>query len=92
MDAKAEAGGRHVAAGVSPAVEPGILPGGTSPRIPKASGYLQIAEQRAFFPGGKMPPSTAARMAAATLNTYAGMLLSHFECGNREGRHGAVPF
>ena len=43
--------GRHVAAGVSPAVEPGILPGGTSPRIPKASGYLQIAEQPGVLSG-----------------------------------------
>src|SRR6266480_4937891 len=58
----------RVAAGVSPALEPGILPGGTSLCI------LQIVllvcsspNNRAFFPGGKMPPSTAARMATATL-------------------------
>jgi len=40
-----------VAAGVSPAVEPGILPGGTSPRIPQNVAYFQIAEQPGVVSG-----------------------------------------
>ncbi|PYK98809.1 MAG: hypothetical protein DME19_11085 [Verrucomicrobia bacterium] len=62
-----------VAAGVSPAVELGILPGGASARMPQS--VRLFADRRTTersFPGGKMPPSTAARMAAATLNTYSG--------------------
>jgi hypothetical protein len=60
-----------VAAGILPAVEPGILPGGNGVLSGKA---LAIWRPR---PGGKMPPSTAAKMAAAThlpptLNTYRG--------------------
>ena len=58
-----------VAAGILPAVEPGILPGGMSERFQKT---LPL---RTAGPGGKMPPSTAAKMAAATdvnptLKTY----------------------
>src|SRR5207247_5129410 len=59
-----------VAAGILPAVEPGILPGGMGVWFGKP---LPI---RTSGPGGKMPPSTVAKMAAATdvhptLNTYA---------------------
>jgi len=36
-------------------------------KLLKSSAYLQTAKNRSCFPGGKMPPSTAARMAAATL-------------------------
>jgi hypothetical protein len=44
-----------VAAGILPAVEPGILPGGMAvPQPPSAP------------PGGRMPPSAAGRMPAAT--------------------------
>jgi hypothetical protein len=58
-----------VAAGVPPAVEPGILPGGMGVWFEKSLPF------RTSGPGGKMPPSTAAKMAAATdvnhtLNTY----------------------
>ena len=58
-----------VAAGILPAVEPGILPGGKGVWLEKS---LPL---RTSGPGGKMPPSTAAKMAAATdvnltLNTY----------------------
>src|SRR6266540_2502678 len=49
-----------VAAGILPAVEPGILPGGSGWECGIRRRY------RALGPGGKMPPSTAARMAAAT--------------------------
>jgi hypothetical protein len=49
-------GCRHrVAAGMLPAVEPGILPGGMSASAGSSA-----------RPGGKMPPSTAVRMPAAT--------------------------
>src|SRR5882724_10114440 len=58
-----------VAAGILPAVEPGILPGGMGLWLEKS---LPL---RTSGPGGKMPPSTAAKMAATTdvnptLNTY----------------------
>ena len=58
-----------VAAGILPAVEPGILPGGMGVWFENALPF------RTSGPGGKMPPSTAAKMAAATdvsptLNTY----------------------
>ena len=43
-----------VAAGILPAVEPGILPGGTAVGAPSTP------------PGGRMPPSTAGKMPAAT--------------------------
>jgi len=57
------------AAGILPAVEPGILPGGMGEWFEKTLAL------RTAGPGGKMPPSTAAKMAAATdvnpgLNTY----------------------
>ena len=58
-----------VAAGILPAVEPGILPGGMGVWFEKSLPF------RTSGPGGKVPPSTAAKMAAATdvnpaLNTY----------------------
>ena len=65
------AGGRRsgVAAGILPAVEPGILPGGMG------VWFEQSVPLRTSGTGGKMPPSTAAKMAAATdvnptLKTY----------------------
>ena len=36
--------------------------------------WMRIAEQPGVLPGGKLPPSTAARMAPVTLNTYAASL------------------
>ena len=58
-----------VAAGILPAVEHGILPGGNPVWSGKALALWRLR------PGGKMPPSTAANLAAAThllptLNTY----------------------
>jgi putative membrane-bound dehydrogenase-like protein len=53
-----------VAAGISPAVEPDILPGG------KALEHHQALNDSAEGPGGKMPPATAAGMAADTLNEF----------------------
>ena len=49
-----------VAAGILPGVEPGILPGG------KGVWFEKSLPLRTSGPGGKMPPSTAAKMAAAT--------------------------
>jgi hypothetical protein len=49
-----------VAAGILPAVEPGILPG------VMGVWFAKPVPLRNSGPGGKMPPSTAARMAAAT--------------------------
>jgi len=46
--------------GVPPAVEPGILPGGLSCEL---RGQLRVQRSHS---GRKMPPSTAAKMAAAT--------------------------
>ena len=58
-----------VAAGILPAVEPGILPGG------KGQWFEKTLPLRTSSPGGNMPPSTAAKMAGATaanptLNAY----------------------
>ena len=49
-----------VAAGILPAVEPGILPGGNGVWSGKALAIWRLR------PGGKMPPVTPAKMAAAT--------------------------
>jgi hypothetical protein len=49
-----------VAAGVSPAVEPGVPPGG------KNAGNSNTLENSDAGPGGKMPPSTAGGTPAAT--------------------------
>ncbi|HEX5218970.1 MAG TPA: radical SAM protein [Verrucomicrobiae bacterium] len=51
---------RHVAAGILRAVEPGILPGGKIIVDTPHDGNCHSV------PGGKMPPSTAGRMPAAT--------------------------
>ena len=50
----------NVAAGILPAVEPGILPGGRSVGSPRR---VEISSDG---PGGKMPPSTAGWQPAAT--------------------------
>lgn len=60
-----------VAAGVLPALEPGFQPGGTdvqSTEVLKSSDALADASVN---PGGKLPPSTAGRMPAATDPTGA---------------------
>src|SRR5437867_3954066 len=49
----------------------GILPGGkTSPIRPVARIFHGALRNLTFFPRGKMPRSTAAKMAAATPNAY----------------------
>ena len=52
-----------VAAGILPAVEPGILPGGMGLW---GLWFKKALALRPWGPGAKMPPSTAAKMAAAT--------------------------
>jgi UDP-N-acetylglucosamine--N-acetylmuramyl-(pentapeptide) pyrophosphoryl-undecaprenol N-acetylglucosamine transferase len=56
-----------VAAGVSPAVEPGILPGGPGVEIARSS------ELSPLNPGGRMPPSTTGETPAATCRTALGL-------------------
>ncbi len=59
--------GRRVAAGVPPAVEPGVPPGGQKATSPEhASHFPAPPPETASFPGGETPPSTAGRMPAAT--------------------------
>jgi DNA polymerase I len=60
-----KAGRGFVAAGVTPAVEPGVPPGGTEVEIFTGD---DIASAN---PGGKMPPSTAGVAPAATLKSLA---------------------
>ncbi len=55
----------HVAAGVPPAVEPGVSPGGMCVGITSA---LEISSAG---PGGKMPPSTAGGTPAATVRSVS---------------------
>ena len=54
-----------VAAGILPAVEPGVPPGGTSVDISRRVGNSDA------IPGGKMPPSTAGGTPAATFSSDA---------------------
>jgi hypothetical protein len=53
-----------VTADILPAVEPGILPGGMGVWFEKSLRFGTLD------PGGKMPPSTAAKMAATTLRHH----------------------
>ena len=61
---------RNVAAGVSPAVEPGILPGGTD--MQNSTTHDNFSAR----PGGKMPPSTAGGTPAATVAGHSGQFLT----------------
>jgi iron(III) transport system substrate-binding protein len=55
-----------VAAGILPAVEPGFQPGGKSVARVEGAGSADVSTLSSASPGGKMPPSTAGRMPAAT--------------------------
>ncbi len=61
----AEAERRPVVAGILPAVEPGVSPGGRSPDSSRPFKSLRAG------PGGKMPPSTAGGTPAATPPPHA---------------------
>jgi len=52
-----------VAAGILPAVEPGILPGGTG-----VQNFKSVKNSK-IDPGGKMPPSASGRMPDATISS-----------------------
>ncbi len=58
----------NVAAGILPAVEPGFQPGGKN-LAPAGSGsvFWRSQQSSAFFPGGRMPPSTSGKMPDATM-------------------------
>jgi hypothetical protein len=60
-----------VAAGILPAVEPGFQPGGTSVDSTKPVETSKAVASSSANPGGKMPPSTAGRMPAATFRPDA---------------------
>jgi len=60
-----------VAAGILPAVEPGFQPGGTGVESTMALESPEVLANSSANPGGKMPPSTAGRMPAATDPTGA---------------------
>ncbi len=60
-----------VAAGILPAVEPGFQPGGTGVASTQALASAEATINSDADPGGKMPPSTAGRMPAATDPTGA---------------------
>jgi acyl-[acyl-carrier-protein]-phospholipid O-acyltransferase/long-chain-fatty-acid--[acyl-carrier-protein] ligase len=49
---------RPVAAGILPAVEPGILPGGISVESSGVAKYFKSAESSITIPGGRMPDAT----------------------------------
>ncbi len=55
-----------VAAGILPAVEPGFQPGGKNLTHNESSSNSDVSNTSGANPGGKMPPSTAGRMPAAT--------------------------
>ena len=55
-----------VAAGILPAVEPGFQPGGENAAHSLSADSSSIATIPSANPGGRMPPSTAGRMHAAT--------------------------
>ena len=55
-----------VAAGILPAVEPGFQPGGKDVDSTEALESTEAGTCSHANPGGKMPPSTAGRMPAAT--------------------------
>jgi hypothetical protein len=65
MSEKAKTPAGIVAAGILPAVEPGFQPGGSGVENSEAM------EKSSIEPGGKMPPSTAGRMPAATFFRHA---------------------
>jgi hypothetical protein len=56
----------NVAAGILPAVEGGILPPGSAPEIYVTQKFSMPLFPSTPNPPGKMPGSTAAKMAAAT--------------------------
>ena len=60
----------HVAAGILPAVKPGFQPGGKRVALSSGSDKFIGGLKSSASPGGKMPPSTAGRMPAATSEKF----------------------
>jgi hypothetical protein len=59
---------RIVTAGILPAVEPGVLPGGsTARRLGMLDLFCTSGKNPGLGPGGRMPPSTAGGTPAATV-------------------------
>jgi DUF1680 family protein len=65
-DATVRLNHRPVAAGILPAVEPGFQPDGKDRGNTSAANKSEASTQSSLNPGGKMPPSKAGRMPAAT--------------------------
>ena len=71
----------RVAAGILPAVEPGFQPGGRNADDAGAGEDSSAADDSSASPGGKMPPSTAGKMPAATpqpLTWWGGVIIAAF--------------
>ncbi len=68
--------GNGVAAGTLPAVEPGFQPGGKTADNSERAGISNTTANAEAVPGGKMPPSTAGRMPAATFIDEPAVTLS----------------
>jgi excinuclease ABC subunit B len=64
-----------VAAGSLPAVEPGFQPGGNDANLYKRFEQPAASASATAEPGGKMPPSAAGRMPAATLPGVAELVV-----------------
>ncbi|HEX7619035.1 MAG TPA: cobalamin B12-binding domain-containing protein, partial [Verrucomicrobiae bacterium] len=58
--------GLPVAAGILPAVQPGFQPGGNNTGISDRAENPDTVFKSSFNPGGRIPPSTAGKMPAAT--------------------------
>ncbi len=89
----------HVAAGILPAVEPGFQPGGKSVAESVGMKRSEVAAKAELNPGGKMPPSTAGRMPAATyapndLSFYANIPVptSYMCMGSKEDFFGGYDY
>ncbi len=89
----------HVAAGILPAVESGFQPGGNGYGASGGANGSHIAANAGAKPGGKMPPSTAGRMPAATyapndLSFYANIPVptSYMCMGSQEDFFGGYDF
>ncbi len=65
-DASVRVNHRPVAAGILPAVEPGFQPGGKNTGNTKRIESSSATASASANPGGRMPPSTAGKMPAAT--------------------------
>src|SRR6185369_1698481 len=66
LDTIAEWEREHVAAGMLPAVEPGVPPGGKGAGGKENINNLSATGDSSINPGDRMPPFTAGRMPAAT--------------------------